>query len=128
VALKVRLERQSSLLKVTVSGEETFEENKRVIELMQAECLAHGCNLILMDVNGVALHPGTSNNYELARYLSQKPLSSFARRLAVVYGPERSFAVRFFEEACQNRGVNVRAFLNANDAVKWLTERSEAQA
>ena len=121
MALDVRIERQPVFLKVVVSGDENLKENRRVTEVIQAECLANCYDLILMDVNGVALRPGTSNNYELARYLSQKPFRSFARRLAVVHGPEREFSVRFFEEACQNRGVDVRAFLNADDAIKWLT-------
>jgi hypothetical protein len=122
MTLAVRIEPQTPILKMTVSGEETLRDSKRLTETMQAKCLTHGCDLILVDINGVALRPGTSNNYELAQYLSQKPFSSFARRLAFVHGPERSFSANFFEEACQNRGVNVRAFLNADDAIKWLTE------
>ncbi len=122
MGLNVKLERQCPLLKVTVSGVESFEQSTRLTDLMQAECLSCGCDLILIDVNGVEMRPGPSNNYELARYLSQKPLSSFARRLAVVHSPERSFPVRFFEEACQSRGLNVRAFLNADDALMWLKE------
>jgi hypothetical protein len=121
MALDVRFEWQPPLLKVFVSGEETLEDNKHLTELIQRECLAHGCDLILMDVQSVGLRPGTSNNYELARYLADKPLKSFARRLAVVHGPERSFSTRFFAEACQNLGVDAEAFLDADDAAEWLT-------
>ena len=60
--------------------------------------------------------------YELAKQLSEIGFTRSIRRLAFVYGSELDELASFFEIACQNRGVNIRAFVDADAATKWLAE------
>jgi hypothetical protein len=115
----IKVERERGYLRVTLTGDETPEGNRKVTAVVAKECAAVGFRRVLTDVTGVAPHTGMIEDFDFAEFLAA---GAFPRsiRLAIVFGPERKESAPFFETLCQNRGVNVMAFPDEAAALQWL--------
>ena len=118
----IKLDEQSSFLKVTLSGKETQEDNEYATDSVVKECERRGYDRILLDVRDLGAHDGFISDYEFVDYLDKGAFKRIIRRLAIIHGSPRNESAVFFEICCQNRGISIKAFSNVKDAIGWLTE------
>ncbi len=81
-------------------------------------CLDNGIQRVLCDESQVKTELSTLDTYEIGLFISKFVPTSL--RIAVVFHPETSFDIRFFESIVVNRGQQIRIFTDALSARAWL--------
>lgn len=122
MANDIKMKREPRFLKLTLYGTDSLAGHMNTAELLMKECAAHGYDRALVDRSNLTAYSGTISNYELAKHLSEVGFNRSVRHLAFTRGSERGDGARFFETACLNRGVYIRAFVDPGAAIEWLTE------
>jgi hypothetical protein len=64
---------------------------------------------------------GILSDYELANIAAKEALG-LVQRAALLYRRENHEYTSFFETAIRNRGINLLAFLDEDEAIQWLLE------
>lgn len=112
---------EEDYLKGIVSGHQTHIDNEEMILELLALCREHDLKKVLLDMTGLYGQPGTFSDFQLANFAVDRGLPGI-KRVALVAAPENFEHTQFFETASQNRGLNVRAFVDLDEAVIWITE------
>ena len=112
---------EKDYLKFTVSGEQMFEENMKLVFFILQKCMENKIDRVVVDIRGFSEQPGIAADLELANITAEATFGKIAKA-AVVYKEETYAYTTFFETVARNRGLNFIAFLNEDDAIEWVTE------
>jgi hypothetical protein len=117
----IETEIKQNYVKLHVSGKQTLENNKELVSRVIEACANNNIRKALVDIRGLVGQPGTFSDYELAS-IAAKDALGLIQRVALIYRRESHEFTSFFETTIRNRGINLLAFLDENEALKWLLE------
>jgi hypothetical protein len=118
---QVELIVEKDYLKGTVSGRQTFIDNENLVLMLLEKCVELRLNKVLLDMTGMVGQPGTFSDFQLANFAVEKGLPEI-KKVALVAAPENFKHTQFFETVSSNRGLNVRAFVDMDEALAWVNE------
>lgn len=96
-----------------------LDEVSRYAREITELCKKHSHSNILIDeTNRQYILGEVLDLYKLANFL--KTLDIATLRIAIVCQPEYLEHIRFFETTANNRGMNIKFFLESNRAKQWL--------
>ncbi|HRJ86025.1 MAG TPA: hypothetical protein PK753_10160 [Ignavibacteria bacterium] len=81
------------------------------------------CLLVLTDLREMKVTPSILNVYDSINMFEKMGIDTRTSEALII--PRNKFVednVKFYENACQNRGYNVRIFYNREDAITWLKQ------
>lgn len=112
-------------IEMKYSGTVSAEEYKdALIEFVKFQ-KEHNIMLVLTDLSDMVITPSILNVYDAINMFETLGIDKRTTEALII--PENKFAlenVKFYENACQNRGFNVKLFTNRDDALKWLISNS----
>jgi len=117
----IATEVEQGYVKLVVSGEQTLENNKELVLRVLEACVENNVGRALVDISGLLGQPGILSDYELANIAAKEALG-LVKKVALLYRQESHEYTSFFETTTRNRGINLLAFLDEKEAVKWLLE------
>ena len=79
---------------------------------------------VLLDAREVIVETDTVTDYEQASYTAEV-LTGRCVKLAILGREEDQQDNDFFETVCQNRGLELRFFLDEAEAIAWLRPHSD---
>lgn len=112
-------------LKVRTWGRDSsLEEVKRYGMTVFETCLDRGCNKLLLDERALKYELDILDTYKLAEFYSEQMvrLKQQVIKAAIVCDPKYLKDAVFWEDCSVNRGLFVKAFTSADDALLWLEE------
>jgi hypothetical protein len=112
---------EKDYLMLIVAGEQSLDANKALVIMIIESCVEHQLNKVVVDIRGFEGQPGVISDYELANFSVEKGLSVL-KKAALVYRKENHEFTSFFETVAINRGLNVKIFLEPDEAVGWITK------
>ena len=112
---------EKDYIKLVASGEQTLESNKELVFQVIEACTENNIRKVLVDISGTLGQPGTFSDFKLAN-IAAKEAFGLIQRVALVNRQENREFTSFFETAIRNRGINLLAFLDEQEAIKWLLE------
>ena len=112
---------EKDYLKLIVSGEQTHEDNRALVVKIIESCVEHKLGQVVVDIRGLRGQPGVISDYELATFSVEQGLSVI-KKAALVYRQENYEFTSFFETVAINRGLNVKIFVEEDEAVAWITQ------
>jgi len=87
-------------------------------------CLDHQRDRLLVDISGLRdFNPTATQRYEIGSLASK--LGTGLARVAV-FGTVEQIEAQFGTVVARNRGLDVRAFTDRDEALRWLLERDSA--
>ena len=98
----------------------TYSEHpyKRFITGSIQACKDHGVDLLFVDISTLAgFHPTATQRYEMGNLGSQ--LGKGLSRVAIFGTPEQ-IEEQFGSLVTRNRGLDIQAFTDRNEALRWL--------
>jgi hypothetical protein len=105
-----------------VTGDNTEENVRGYLQQVHDTCVARNCHVILVEEHLEGPNLSTLQIFQLASEGSVRSRSIVRRVAYVDTNPEHSAADnQFVEDVAVNRGMNVRAFANVEQARAWLT-------
>jgi hypothetical protein len=107
-------------LYVSVSGNQTLQNNIKLVGTCLTACKKNSIDRILIDFTKVTGQPGTFADYELAKIINTWESAKFISMAALVEKEEELPAGKFFETAARNRGINLYVFSDFKKAEEWL--------
>ena len=117
--MKVHFEDRPGYLVAHFSGEYSLAGMLRAIDRIAAESAARKASRVLIDVSIT----GDAPLYERLKYAEHAAnVLHDLERCAAYAGPSQRVE-EFTENAAQNRGLKLRVFREAEDAIRWLEER-----
>lgn len=123
MSYNILTETKQGYIKLIVTGEQTFENNKELVSQILEVCVKNQVRKALIDIREIVGQPGVFADYELASIAAQEALGVI-QKAALLYRQESHEYTSFFETAIRNRGVNLFAFLDEGKALEWLLEGS----
>lgn len=117
----IETEIEQDYIRLTVSGEQTLENNKELVFRVIETCAENNIWKALVDIRDILGQPGIFSDYELANIAAKEALG-LIQRVALIYRQENHEYTSFFETTTRNRGINLLAFLDEDEALKWLLE------
>lgn len=126
--LNIRVIHSRDFLKATPSGEQDLEASKQVLLTLALENSASGQYDILIDVRQAISHLSLTDVTELVDVMIEHR-DSFRSQLAILTQPEATLEIaRFMELYAGNRGFQVAAFKDFEEAMNWLMSSTELTA
>jgi hypothetical protein len=120
MSYKTETEIKSSYVYAYVSGEQSFENHKELALYLSGVCAKENKDRVMINIRGIyGQSPGSIKDFQLAQFL-QVLLGQTIRKIAVIYLPENEQYIRFFETAARNHGIDLRVFLDVEEASGWL--------
>jgi len=98
----------------------TYSEHpyKKFIAGSIQACKEHGADLLFVDISGLSeFHPTATQRYEMGTLGSQ--LGKRLTRLAIL-GTREQIEEQFGTLVARNRGLDIQAFTDRNEALRWL--------
>jgi hypothetical protein len=118
--IQIKIEELPGYLKTTFNGASTTGEAERQFELLAKKCKSTKKNRLLLDFRGIPADISLVESYELGK--RTLVFAQYKCKVAAVCKPEQNDSQYFLGTVAQNRGVDLRVFINVKDAVKWLLE------
>ena len=121
MGLQLKVEQMPGYLAARFIGVGVAEDVWRQFNFIAEHCNRTKNNKLLIDTAEAEFKVSLAE-----RFLAVEEARVFARyrlKVAVVTKPERLDPQRFGETVARNRGVNISAFTNVEDAEKWLLKR-----
>jgi len=120
----VRIIHAHDFIKATAEGDFDFEETRRLLlEVATAAGPLKDFDIIL-DTRKATSHLSISDLWNLANSLGQFG-KTFRRKTAILCSTDRLDNATFFALCAENRGFAVQAFIDAAEAIDWLSMPSE---
>jgi hypothetical protein len=118
--VKLKIIRAHDFLVMSADGEYDFDAAKRIlVEIALAKHSPPDFE-VLLDLRHAMFNLSTTDIYYLAAELVAHH-EAFREKLAILVRPGISFdQAEFFETCAHNRGFNVDAFCDFEDAINWL--------
>ena len=108
-------------LKAKPSGELDFEQSKKLLREIAVIAEPPASYEILLDIRQIYGNLTFTHIYELVAELGRYR-SSFRNKIAVLSRDDHQFDNAQFMELCaKNRGFQITAFFNFEEAIDWLT-------
>ena len=110
----------NDFVRLDAQGKLDLDQSCRVLAGLAKTCVARGVPLALLDVRGV--QPGQlslTQLYTLARSFHEIGFSH-EHRLAILHPYSSTDRAEFFAMCAQDRGYDVGAFDNFEEAIEWL--------
>ena len=102
----------------TLTGEITEDEIKAARVEMNALLVDHSCERLLVDATGLTRMLSFLTDFEFtADHKSELPPRTWH---AVVIRPDQKEHMQFVENVAQNRAVNLKLFVDRDEAIHWL--------
>jgi len=125
---------ESGVLLVVATGKFALEQAKRTFSQMLQTSAAEKCKKVLFDGRRITGNPRAIERFYYGEFAAQEVISSLQRGVSVA----EQFAYvltepvldprRFGETVAVNRGLNIKAFDNLEEAVQWLGVAPSDQA
>lgn len=118
---KIETAAKPERIEVTYSGTITDVEFRNAITEFIRFNAEKKCLLVLTDLREMTVTPSVLNVYDSINMFEKMGIDNRTSEALIL--PENKFVeknVRFYENACLNRGYNVRIFYNREDALQWL--------
>ena len=121
MAYGVELVKDAKYVRVALTGELTRNDLENAREETIRALTANGWNRLLVDVTRGNRKLSVAEDFEF----TSEHQSSFPAgvRTALVIRPDELEYFRFTENVAQNRGVNMKLFLDKIQALNWLLDR-----
>ncbi len=110
-------------IEVSYTGNVSDEEFRNAITEFVIFNSEKHCLLVLTDLREMTVTPSILNVYDSINMFEKMGIDSRTSEALIL--PENKFIeknVKFYENACLNRGYNVRIFYNREDALNWLKQ------
>ena len=105
---------------LTLSGAITDTELKAARGEANAELDAHGCRRLLVDATAITRMQPIVDDFEFTTE-HNKTLPPGTRHAVVIRSEHREH-MQFVEDVAQNRGIDLRLFMDRSRAIDWLVE------
>jgi hypothetical protein len=110
---------EGDILYVTASGsDESPADVEEYTSALLKICLENGIKRALCDETAVTTSLNTLDTYDIGMFLS-KTIPTWLK-IAIVFDPDTSFDLRFFESLVVNRGQQIKIFTDTDSAMTWL--------
>ena len=119
MATNVRVIRSADFIRATPEGRADIEGAEKLIAQLAAASASLDKFHMLIDTRRVSGMLSASELWSLSEKLVRYE-RTFARRTAILCPRERFDHARFFALCADNRGYNITAFDNYEDAMEWL--------
>ena len=108
-------------LRTDVNGFVDFPISKKILAEIASACAENENHHILLDTREATTNLSATDVYELVLALQALGFGGNQHRIGVLNRPKDDFdRARFFELCARNRGFNVRAFRDFEEALLWL--------
>lgn len=98
----------------------TAEEAQYYGDLMYAHAQLSGVTRILLDERGLKDEEDAMDAYEVAESETLAEMGMAGFRLALITHPDNQAINQTWETILQNRAINLRVFLEEEQAITWL--------
>jgi hypothetical protein len=118
---RIAVEPRVGYLYISVTGENTVANVRRILGDVIAACVQHGCARVLLEEYLTGQSLGTVEAFEIVSEGSVTA-GSIVRQVAYVDTnlEHDSSLLEFIETVAVNRGVHVRVFATVREAEAWL--------
>jgi len=120
MSFKIEVDTENQLVRIRHEGEMSPEEMYKGRSEVGALLKQYDYQRMLVDTRDIEDGPDTLSSFELSS--SHRQDLSLRVRLAILVGPQLEANARFSETVANNRGFQVRVFLDEVAAVTWLRE------
>jgi hypothetical protein len=118
---QVDLHYEKDYLRGTVSGQQTLRDNEKLVSMLVSTCIERSLSKLVVDLTGLVGQPGTFSDYQLANFSVEQVLP-FIKKVALITTQDNMKFTTFFETVSRNRGLNVIAFVDEEEALTWISE------
>ena len=128
--LELQIIRASEFVRLGPKGLLNFQESKEALQVLAQACRKRGVDRALLDLRSLPIPAKPLfTTSELCALVETFRESGFARqqKLAVLYTSDPHHGARMFAFLGTQRGWQVRAFANFEEAVRWLSQESGKQ-
>jgi hypothetical protein len=123
MAIQVRVVSDRGLVHVSPTAPIDLEQAKEMLHRAAAAARAHHPSGVMLDVRQMVSRLTLGSLWHLAGEMAECAVG-FRGRTAVLTTADRLEHGRFFALSCQNRGFEVRAFSDYDEALGWLQEKA----
>ena len=117
---EIKFVKTRDFIKTTASGQLNLEQSKKVLEEIARLNTPDDLHDILVDIRETEPGLSLSEIYELVTAVGNHR-QAFRKKIAILLGAQHDFdKARFLEMCASNRGYNVNAFDDFEEAVNWL--------
>ena len=117
---EIKFVKTRDFIKTTASGQLNLEQSKKVLEEIARLNTPDDLHDILVDIRETEPGLSLSDIYELVTAVGNHR-QAFRKKIAILMGAQHDFdKARFLEMCASNRGYNVNAFDDFEEAVNWL--------
>jgi hypothetical protein len=121
VAYRFAVDRRPEYLHVSVTGENTVANVRRILRDVLCACAEHGCARVLLEEHLTGPSLGTVDVFEIVAEGSHAAVSALEQMAYVDTNPEHDASqLEFIETVAVNRGIRVRVFATVAEAEAWL--------
>jgi len=124
--LKVQIIHTNDLIKSTPIGDISFKKAEEVLSRMASVNNVPDDHLILLDTRQAHMNLSTTDIWYLAAELGEHR-KAFQRRFAVLVPSAGFDNAQFFELCAKNRGFQVHATTDFEEAINWLTTSEDLE-
>ena len=121
MSYEITWEVEKDYIKVCAAGEQTLEDNIKLVSFVIESCEKYGVGKVVVDIRGLKGQPGTTADFKLANIAVSEALGRI-RKTAIINDEESLAYTAFFETAIRNRGINLYAFKNEAEAFEWISQ------
>jgi hypothetical protein len=120
-AYRFAVDRRPGYLHVSVTGENTVANVRRILGDVLRACAEHGCARVLLEEHLTGPNLGTVDVFEIIAEGSRAAVSALEQLAYVDTNPEHDASqLEFIETVAVNRGVRVRVFATVAEGEAWL--------
>jgi hypothetical protein len=114
----IEIQNKGAYLLVDYSGDFTLEGAKECIDSYVDACAEQNCSRVLLDTRKMTGRLGIMDRYKMGRYAIKTKVQEI--RTAMIGTKSYVLPDRFLENVASNLGVDVKVFLDTDEALKWL--------
>ena len=117
---EIKFVKTKDFIKTTASGQLSLEQSKKVLTEIARLNTPDDLHDLLVDIRDTLPGLSLSDIYELVTEVGNHR-QAFRKKIAILLGAQHDIdKARFLEMCASNRGYNVNAFDDFEEAVNWL--------
>ncbi|HMQ78228.1 MAG TPA: hypothetical protein PKE39_05500 [Ignavibacteria bacterium] len=117
---EIKFVKTKDFIKTTASGQLSLDQSKKVLKEIAKLNTPDDIHDILVDIRDTISGLSLSDIYELVTEVGNHR-QAFRKKIAILLGSQHDIdKARFLEMCASNRGYNVNAFDDFEEAVNWL--------
>jgi len=117
---RIEIQNKGDYLLVDYSGNFTLQGAKECIDKYVEACNELNCSKVLLDTRHMTGPLGIMDRYKMGRYAIKTKVQKI--RTAMIGTKSYVLPDRFLENVARNLGVDVKVFLDPDEAVRWLLD------